>query len=598
MSTDSSIVLTSLDFDSYKSSLKSYLKKQDKFKDYDFEGSNMSVLLDVLSYNTYLNSYYLQMVGNEMFLDTAQLRDSVVSHAKELNYLPRSFSSSYATINIQIESSDPSKRSLVMPKGTTFLSRVGDDTFTFTTNQNIVSSSSDSTFTFDNVIIYEGKYLSDSYIMDYSTSNEKFKINNKNVDLSSVSVVVIEDNGSNQIQYSRSVSLLDLDKESPSFFIQPSSNDTYEIVFGDGVIGRKPKNNSVILIEYRTCSGELPNGAQTFINSGRIDGESSITVTTESSADYGAVSESLESIKRNAPRAFTTQERAITAEDYENLLRINFPEVNAVSAFGGEDAIPPQYGRIFVSVDLNDVDSLPNSKREEYTRFIKSRSCVAMEPIFISPEYTYVGVNSSVKYNINKTGLNPEDIRTLVISSILDYSTDNLNNFNRTLRYSRFIKGIDLADESIISNNTDIRLIKSIVPELNTNQKIFINFKSELYNNSSVSYDEHPINTIHTVQSSQFTYGSQDKCIIEDDGAGILRIVVPQGSVHKTLIEVGTVNYDTGILNINDLTISSYVGSKLKFYVRPKDKDVMGNQSTILKIIESDVNVTVDQQRE
>lgn len=598
MPNSSSINLTSLDFDSYKSSLKSYLREQDRFKDYDFEGSNMSVLLDLLSYNTYLNAYYLQMVGNEMFLDTAQLRDSVISHSKELNYLPRSFSSAYAKINVRIESTDPTKRSVVMPKGTSFLSRVGDDTFSFATDQNMVASSSDNIFSFEDVLIYEGRYLSDSYIIDYSQENPRFVINNKNVDLSSVSVVVIEDNGSNRIQYSRAISLLDLDSDSSVFFIQPSSNDTYEIAFGDGVIGRRPKNNSVVVIEYRTCSGELPNGAQNFITSGRIDSESEILVTTVNPANFGAVAESLDSIKRNAPRAFTTQERAVTAEDYENLLKINFPEINAVSAFGGEDANPPQYGRVFISVDINDVDSFPASKKEEYTRFIKSRASVSMEPIFISPEYTCLGIRSSIKYNINQTGLNPEDIRTLAISSMLDYSNESLNNFNRTLRYSRFIQTIDDSDSSIISNDTDISLIKTVSPIINSPQKIFVNFKARLFNSSFITEDEHPIETNHTITSSLFSYGTQEGCLIEDDGAGILRVVVPQGNVHKTLINVGTIDYETGELNINDLVISNFVGNRLKFYAIPRDKDIIGNQSTILKIIESDINISVERQRE
>lgn len=595
---NSSVVLTSLDFDSYKRSLRDYLREQDRFKDYDFEGSNMSALLDILSYNTYLNSYYLQMVGNEMFLDTAQLRDSVVSHVKELNYLPRSFRSSFARINVTIQSTDPLKRSIVMPKGTSFLSRVGDDTFSFSTNQNIVSSSSNNTFEFRDVLVYEGKYLSDSYIIDFSENNPRYVINNKTVDLSSVSVVVMEDNGTNNIQYSRSTSLLDLDRDSPVFFIQPSSNDKYEIAFGDGVIGRRPKNNSIVLIEYRTCAGELPNGAKTFLSSGRIDDESNITVSTESPASFGAVSESLESIKRNAPRAFTTQERAITAEDYENLLRINFPEINAVSAFGGEDATPPQYGRIFISVDINDVNSLPDSRRDEYTKFIRTRSSVALEPIFISPDYTNIGVTGSVKYNINRTGLNPEDIRTLVISSILDFSNENLNNFNRTLRYSRFIQSIDDAEDSIISNDTNISLIKFVRPILNSPQRINIDFKSQLSNSCALANDEHSIEAAHTISSSSFTYANQEGCIIEDDGAGILRIVVPRGNLHVPLISVGTVNYETGLLDINDLIISNIAGNRLNFFAIPRNRDVLGNRSTILRIIESDINISIDQQRE
>ena len=597
MAANSSIILSKLDFDSNRESLKAYLKEQDAFKDYDFESSNMSVLLDILSYNTYLNAFYLNMVGNEMFLDSAQLRDSVVSHAKELNYLPRSFASAQARINVFVNSSDASRKSLVIPKGTPFLSRVGDNTYTFTTNENIVVSSSNNIFTATDVSIYEGNYLSDTYAVNYQNPLI-FKITNRNVDISSISVLVIEDNGSAQIEYSRATSLFDLDSESPVFFIQPSTSDTYEIVFGDGVIGRKPKNNSIVVIEYRSCNGELPNGAQKFISAGRIDGEANVTITTTQAAYGGAVAETLESIKYNAPRAFTTQERAVTAEDYENLLKINFSEINAVSAYGGEDASPPQYGRIFISVDLKDVDGLPRVKQQEYTRFLRGRASVALEPIFVSPDYVYLGINSTVKYNINKTGLNPEDIRTLVISSMLNYASTNLNNFNRTLRYSRFIRDIDEAEKSIVSNETEVVLIKYLTPSLNINQNIIVDFRTPLIDEIPKKADEHPVIDTMGVYSTPFTYQGQQNCSLEDDGDGHMHIVATSGNVHRVVQHVGSVNYDTGVVNLTNFNISSFNGTSLKVFATPRNKDIASSQNVILNILEPDINITIEQIRE
>jgi len=597
MTANSSIVLSQLDFDSYKGSLQQFLKSQDEFKDYNFDSSNMNVLLDVLSYNTYLQTFYLNMVGNEMFLDSAKLRDSVISHSKELNYLPRSFRSAVAKINVVINATDPTKKSIVMPKGTSFISRVGDDSFSFSTDNNIVSTSSNSTFVIEDVEIYEGSFLNETYIVDY-VDPIKYKINNKKVDISSVEVLVIEDNGSNQIEYRRTTSLFDLDETSMIFFIQPTSGETYEIVFGDGLIGRRPKNNSIIIIEYRICNGELPNGAQKFISSGRIDGEANITVSTVQNASSGAVAESLESIKYNAPRAFTTQERAVTAEDYENLLKTNFPEVNAVVAYGGEDANPPQYGKVFVSVDLKDIDGLPIIKKEEYTKFLRSRSTVAMESIFISPEYTYLDVRTNVKYNINKTGFNPDDIRTIVTSSMLNFASINLNNFSKTLRYSRFINDIDDSDSSILSNETEISLIKYVFPKLNVAQNISIDFKIPLLSNMSKTSDEHLATDNHGVYTSSFTYEGQAGCIIEDDGDGTLNISVPVGASHRKLKSVGIVDYDRGQLNIDTLNISNLSGSVLKVYVVPRNKDISSNQNTILNILEPDISITVEQIRE
>jgi hypothetical protein len=595
---NSSISLTQLDFNEYKASLKAYLTEQEEFKDYDFDGSNLSVLLDILSYNTYQNAFYMNMVSNEMFLDSARLRDSVISHAKELNYLPRSFTSAKADIRLTVTPTDSNKNSIVIPKGTGFISRVDDYTYTFTTSQNIVITNKvDGSFVSDTITIYEGNYLSDTYAVNYNNPLI-FKINNKSVDASSVAVTVLEDNGSSVLEYSRATSLFGYTETSKVFFLQPGVGDLYEVVFGDGIIGRKPKNNSVIIIEYRTSNGELPNGAFRFINSGRIDNEANVTITTISSAADGAVAEDLNSIKFNAPRAFTTQERAITAEDYQNLLKANYPEINAVTAYGGEDATPPQYGRIFVSVDLTDVDGLPKIKEDEYRRFLRSRSSVAMEPIFISPDYTYLSVTGIVKYNINRTGLNPEDIRTFVIDSILNYALVNLNSFAKTFRYSKLVQAIDATDESIISNETDINLVKYLTPNLNVPLNLTVDFKCPLTQEIPLLGDEHPMIDVHGVTSTPFTYTGIQNCVLEDNGDGVMRIVTSSGVNHKKIIDVGTVDYDTGVVRLNNFIVQNYVGTSLKIYAEPRSRDITAIQNVILNIIEPDVNITIEQIRE
>lgn len=623
---DSSIVLTQLDFDSYKDSLKTFLKSQDRFKDYDFDGSNLSVLLDLLSYNTYQNAFYLNMVSNEMFLDSAKLRDSVVSHAKELNYLPRSFRSASAAIKLTITSADSAKRSIVVPKGTTFTTRVDDFTYNFSTTENVVitnRSPSGSNFVYesDNITIYEGNYLSDTYNVNYNNPLV-YKISNKRVDLESLLVTVFEDNGTTTHTYTRATSLFGHDLNSKVFFLQAGVGDTYEVVFGDGVVGRKPKNNSVVVIEYRVCNGELPNGAFRFINTARIDNEANVVVETLSAATDGAVAEDMNSIKYNAPRAFTTQERAVTSEDYENLLKANFPEINAVVAYGGEDAVPPQYGRIFLSIDLQDVDGLPKIKENEYKRFLRTRSSVAIEPIFVSPDYTYLYVKTNIKYNINTTGLNPEDIRTYVIDSILNYASTNLNNFGRTLRYSRFVRGIDTAENSIISNETEIELVKYLTPVLSTTvtgsssatsgslvslassgvvtagQNVTIDFKNPLRNDIPGKGAEHVIGDIHVVSSSPFTYNGLANCRLEDDGDGVMRIINTQGTQHRTILDIGTVDYDAGVVRISNFNITNYVGTSLKIYAKPRTLDITSSQNVILNILENDVDVTIEQIRE
>jgi hypothetical protein len=598
MAANSSIALTQLDFDSIKTSLKTYLSEQNEFQDYDFEGSNLSVLVDILAYNTYQNAFYLNMVGNEMFLDSARLRDSVISHAKELNYLPRSFTSSKADLRLTITPTDPNKNSIVVPKGTGFISRVDDYSFTFTTTENLVITNKvNGSFVSDTITVYEGNYLSDTYAVNYANPLV-FKINNKNVDISSVAVTIIEDNGSVNIEYSRATSLFNYDESSTVFFLQPGIGDLYEVVFGDGVVGRKPKNNAIVIIEYRTSNGELPNGAFRFINAGRIDNEANVAITTVKAAADGAVAEDLNSIKFNAPRAFTTQERAVTAEDYENLLKASFPEINAVTAYGGEDANPPQYGRIFVSVDLTDVDGLPKIKEDEYKRFLRSRSSVAMEPLFITPDYTYLKVDSTVRYNINRTGLNPEDIRTYVIDSILNYAATSLNSFSKTFRYSKLVQAIDATDASVVSNETDIVLVKYLSPVLNTPLNLTIDFKNPLTQEIPLLGDEHPIIDVHGITSTPFTYTGILNCVLEDNGDGLVRIVTPVGANHKKIVDIGTVDYDTGIVRLNNFNIQNFSGTSLKIYAEPRSRDITAIQNVILNIIEPDVNITIEQIRE
>ena len=626
MAANSSIVLTQLDFDSYKDSLKTFLRSQDRFKDYDFDGSNLSVLLDVLSYNTYQNAFYLNMISNEMFLDSAKLRDSVISHAKELNYLPRSFRSSSAVIQLVITSADASKRSIVIPKGTSFTSRVDDFTYNFSTTENYVitkrtPSGSNLIYESEPIRVYEGSYLSDTYTINYANPLV-YKISNKRVDLESLLVTVFEDNGTTTHTYTRATSLFGHDLNSKVFFLQPGIGDAYEVVFGDGVVGRKPKNNSVVVIEYRVCNGELPNGAFRFINTARIDDESNVVIETITAATDGAVAEDLNSIKYNAPRAFTTQERAVTSEDYENLLKANFPEINAVVAYGGEDANPPQYGRIFLSIDLDEVDGLPKIKEAEYKKFLRSRSSVAIEPLFVSPDYTYLYVNTNIKYNINLTGLNPEDIRTNVIDSILTHASVNLNNFGRTLRYSRFIRDVDAAENSIISNETQVELVKYLTPVLSTTvtstptstsgslvslatsgvvssgQNVTIDFKNPLKNDVPGKGAEHLIGDIHVVSSSTFTYNGLPNCRLEDNGDGIMRIINTSGTQHRTILDIGTVDYDTGIVRINNFNITNYTGTSLKIYAKPRTLDITSSQNVILNILENDVDVTIEQIRE
>jgi len=589
MTANSSIILSNIDFDTHKNTLKQYLKSQTRFQDYDFEGSNINVLLDILSYNTFHNMFYLNMVASEMFLDSAQLRDSVISHVKELNYTPRSFKSAEAVVDISIVTSDMSKRSIPIVKGQTFTSRFDNRNFTFSTNEAIildaytVNSNNTLTFTKSNVTLYEGYFVNDTFTFGASPS-QRFVLSNRNSDTSSITVTVIEDVGATTLNYTKASSLFNLNASSEVFFIQAAENEQYEIVFGDGVSGRKPKDNSIIAVEYRISNGQLPNGCNSFIPDTNIDGENAITVTTVSSAVGGNVSETLEEIKFNAPRHFTSQERAVTTEDYENLLRQNFSEINAVSAYGGEDLDPPQFGRVFVAVDLVDVDGLPRSKKDEYYRFLKPRSPVSIEPEFVEPGYTFIEVNSIVNQDLNTSKLSSEDIKTIVVSAIRNYALTNLNNFNRVFRYSNLVNVIDSSQSSIISNETTIRVLKLVVPELNVDFTFDVDFQIPLDTSAARSRGG------FTVQSTPFTFKG-NKATLRDDGNGVINIISIRG---ESIIEqVGTVDYETGLVQVSRLNISAFEGAAIKVKAVPLNRDVRVVNNIILNIVDDDISVTV-----
>ena len=590
------INLVDLDFDSLKDGFKQYLKSQDTFKDYDFEGSNINVLLDVLSYNTYMNAFYLNMVASEMFIDSAQLRESIVSRAKELNYTPRSFRSSRAVVDISVQT-DGSVATIVMPKGTTFSTRIGSNNFTFSTNENIVLSGLGNEKTSNGVTIYEGFYVNDTFTYRFTDVTQRFILSNPTIDTDSLSVTVIENNGSDVLTFTRATSLFDKQANSQIFFLQASENDKYEVVFGDGVIGRKPKDNAVIVCDYRITKGELPNGAFKFKSDGSIGGFSNVNIATTTSAYGGAIAESVESIRYNAPRFFATQERAVTSEDYKNLLILNFPEINALSVYGGEEEDPPQFGKVFLAVDLKNIDGIPEYKKQQFYRFIKSRSSLSIDPVFVNPDFMYVEVNTTIRYNINVTALNNESIKQIVLDTIKSYNTTYLDDFDTTLRYSNFIKAIDGADRSILSNDTILRPIRLLSPELNVSRNYDINFNQELENNFSELGSTHPSDYISCIESTKFVVGN-NIVSFEDDGNGNLNLITTNDTTHNVVRNIGTVDYKTGKLQISRLNIVQYTGSGIKIYARTKRKDVSSMLRTILTIKDEDIKINVIQERE
>jgi hypothetical protein len=600
---NASISLVNLNFDEIKNNFKAYLRSNSSFRDVDFEGSNIAVLLDLLSYNTYLNAYYTNMVASEMFLDTAQLRDSIVSHAKELNYLPRSFTSARAEVNIIVTPLlNNNASTLLVPKGTTFTSRIGSNTFTFSTDQNVVvnAKNNNGQFIAESVLLYEGVYIADQFSVNLANTQQRFVLSNPTVDTSSILVTVIEDNGANAIVHTVASTLYQANSTSSIFFLQPAENNQYEVVFGDGNFGRKPKDGAVVVVEYRTTHGELPNGARTFVSDGAIDGHANVSVETVEVARGGSIAETTESIRLNAPRYLQVQERAITTNDYKLLLTREFPEIQSINVYGGEEVDPPQFGRVFISVDVEGADGVPESNKDQYFGFIVDKVPLTITPVIVDPDFLYIDVNTTVTYNVNTTKRSAEDIRTAVIAALTNYSLDELEDFDVTLRYSRLIGMIDEVDPSIISNDTEVRPIKIFTPSTSTSSNYTIEFKMPLEQTVRLDMDgttSHEAGTENNVYSSRFVYNGK-VCFFDDDGRGNLFIFTYENDTHRTLRQVGTVNYETGEVKLLDFQPQSYDGSGVKIYARARNKDISVKLNSILKVLEEDIDVTVVSVRE
>lgn len=593
---NNSINLVDLDFNSLKTSLISYLKNQDQFKDYDFEGSNLNVLIDLLSYNTFKNTFFLNMIAAEAFLDSAQMENSIISHAKELNYTPRSRRSSKATIQATFQATG-TNQPYTIPKGSSFTSIVKNDLYTFTTAETISVSSANTTFTFT-TDVYEGSYFQDSYLYNDQIEFPKFRITNKDVDTTSLTVVVYEDNSEIGVNYKLASTLLDLKETSKVFFLQASQNGYYEVVFGDGVLGQKPKNNSIVLLDYRVSKGKLPNGARSFtfnfdptFTPNDYEGESDVTVLTI--AQNGEERESIESVRFYAPRHFQVQERAVTTSDYEILLKTEFPEINNISVYGGEDLTPPQFGKVFVAVDIFNVQGLPESKKNEFYNFLKRRSPLSIDPVFVEPDYLYYKINCHVRYNLNSTLLSKERIKTLVTNTIINYNDTNLDDFNVTLRYSKLISAIDNSDPSIISNITDIQIYKKVPVLLGVSQNLVINFNLPLRNDVPELASKHPASDVHTIKSSVFTYNGE-KVILEDNGEGTVVISKFDNLFNIRLFNIGTIDYDKGIIRLNNFIIDNYEGLDFKIYAYTADKDISSTTNTVLTLEPSELSITTE----
>lgn len=610
---NSSLTLSSIDFDTLKSNFKEFLKTQSVFKDYDFDGSNISVLLDVMAYNSYLNAFYLNMVASEMFLDSAQKYDSIVSHAKELNYVPRSTRSSAAEIEMTIDTTGINGR-LTIPKGTRFSGFNSNGNFIFTTDESKVIVSGNSTFVVSNLQILEGDYHNDSYVVDYNIENQQFLISNKTVDTNSITVHVVENNGASNTDFTRATTLYGLGESSNVFFLQGAQNGQYEIIFGDSLFGRKPLNGAVVNINYRVATGVESDGISSFALSDDLGPINSGTAVVQnlnvvSFSAGGAPQESIESVRFAAPRYFATQQRAVSSEDYRTLILNNFGgEIADVVVYGGQETEPKLYGRVVVSLKPSSGFIAPNYVKNKIDSYLAEYIALPNRIVINDPEYFYCSLYSEVQYNKNTTNKTAEEIKTDVLSAIINYSKNNLEKFSNDLRYSRLITDIDNSDPSIVSNDTELRIIKRINPNFGQKTTYNINVGPVLYYDATNFVDNAQHQQLHeseidsrsthsTLISSRFTYNATDGKVyqlafFEDDADGNVVLYAPINEEILPIENVGVINYVTGEVTLNNINLADYT-NYISLYFRSRFKDIFASQNKIIVIDPSDVTVSV-----
>ena len=589
--------ISQLDFDGIKDNLKTFLSQQNEFTDYDFEGSGMNVLLDVLAYNTHYLGYNANMLANEMFLDSADQRTSVVSLAKQVGYTPRSSSAAIATIDVVVNNA--SGASLTMSRGTKFTTTVDETNYSFVNNADVSISPVDGAYKFSNLDVYEGTYLNYKYTANTSDIDQRYIIPNDNVDTTTLTVKVQESiSDSTTNTYKLATGITGIDSTSKVYFLQEVENGRFEVYFGDGVLGQSIADGNIVILDYITCNRDEANGASSFTLSGSIGGFSNVTITTIGNAAGGDSPETIKSIKYNAPRDYTSQDRAVTADDYKVLVKSLYANAQSVQVYGGEDAATPDYGKVYISIKAKSGSNLTEVTKTSLVQSLKSYAVASVTPVIIDPETTFIILETTFKYDSSSTTKDVSTIETNVLDAISLYNTDTLEDFTGMFRYSAVGKTIDEAESSILSNITKVKMYKNITPTLNSGIKYTLSFNNAFYN----PHSGHNSTAGGIVSSTGFKINddsSVNEHFLDDDGIGNIRVYYLNGTVRVyTSSTFGTINYTTGelILTSAHITSISNVDGAASTVVRitttPSSNDVVPVRNQVLSIDTANSTIT------
>ena len=588
-------IVADLDFDAIKSNLKAFLQDQTQFSDYNFEGSGFSVLLDTLAYNTHYLGFNANMLTNEMYLDSADIRKNIVSLAKMLGYTPSSPKAPRASVDITLN--DGTGSAVTMDKGTTFTSVIDNVTYQFITNEDITMTPINGVYKFSNVPLYEGTLVSFRYTVDSNDVDQRYIIPNVNADTTTLKVSVQTSANDTTLQtYSLASGLKGLNDTSKAYFLKETETGKFEVYFGDGIIGNKLADGNIVILEYIITNKEEANGASVFKTGSSIGGFTDITIVTKSNAESGAEAESKESIRFNAPLQYTAQNRAVTTTDYETLVKSIYPNAQSISAWGGEDDETPIYGVVKIAVKAPGGSSLTNTTKLDIVNKLKPYNVASVRPEIVDPITTSVLLVVNAKYDKKSTVKTADTLRSEIESAITDYNSNTLTAFDGVFRYSKLTGLVDDVDSSILSNITTVKMRKSFTPTIASSTKYNIYFRNAIYNPHSGHES--------VLSSTGFKVsGNDNEMFLDDDGMGNVRVYYLVSGI-KTVHNAtqGTIDYSTGVIIINSLSIASIsdirgaTSKVVEITATPSSNDIVPVRDQILEIdiANSIINVSED----
>ena len=593
------LVVSDFDFDLVKNNLKNFLQGQSQFQDYDFEGSSLAILLDILSYNTHYMAYLANMATNELYLDSADIRNNIVSLAKMIGYTPSSPRAPKSSIDITINNGTGT--SVTMNKGTVFTTSVNDVSYQYVTNSDITTTPIDGVYKFSNVTICEGSLVTFKYTVDITDVDQKFILPNVNVDTSSLLVKVQNSSTDTTTStYSLAGGYNSVDADSKVYFIQEGQDGRFEVYFGDGINGKSVADGNIIILEYIVTNVDDSNGASSFTLSGNIGGFTDVTIVTNSVSQGGSLGESNASIKHNAPLQYAAQDRAVTTTDYESLVQSIYPNALSVSAWGGEDDETPRYGIVKIGIKAASGSTLTETTKQDIVNKLKPYNVASVAPQIVDPETTSVLLTSTVKYDSSSTTKSSDTLKSELTTSVTSYNTNTLQKFDAVYRHSKLTGILDNVDNSILSNITTIKIRKEFTPTLLSSNKYDVYFRNALFN----PHSGHNMASGGILTSTGFKIdGNDNEMFLDDDGSGNVRLYYLSSGIRTYINSTqGTIDYDTGQITLNSLNVASIsnirgvTSTTIELTVTPNSNDVVPVRDQIVEIdiANSTINVTAD----